>query len=249
MSRVIAVADYWWAQDLSCERADLRPSRPFVREYGGGLHGREGIFILALGAAPVISISPHVMGLVGDRASSWSARDVTEPETLRERLRPVCVRVEQIVGPSVLAYASPEMLDLEAADRARPLTASDLGAVDRCRRQCPEEDWARGGATTGSAKRFGAHDDDGNLAAIASYEVWGGDIAHVSVVTHPRRRGAGYGRAAAALAVRHAVEAGLLPQYRTLRSNAAAVRLGAQLGFVEYGVSVQVKLTPEATAA
>ena len=89
---------------------------------------------------------------------------------------------------------------------------------------------------------FGVFDTSRELTALASYEAWNRRIAHISIVTHPRHRGRGSGRAAVALAAQHALAAGLVPQYRTLRANTASMAIANRLGFVEYGFSVYVRM-------
>jgi RimJ/RimL family protein N-acetyltransferase len=79
---------------------------------------------------------------------------------------------------------------------------------------------------------------DDRLVAACGYEVWRGRLAHCSVFTDPDARGEGSGRAAASAAVAHALDAGLVAQWRTRvpASRAVAVALGfrslgAQLRF------------------
>jgi RimJ/RimL family protein N-acetyltransferase len=80
------------------------------------------------------------------------------------------------------------------------------------------------------------------LLALAGYEVWNDTIAHIAVVTHPLHRGRSLGGAAVALAARHALQARLVPQYRTLRANAPSLGIASRLRFREYGFSVYVRL-------
>jgi len=84
--------------------------------------------------------------------------------------------------------------------------------------------------------------DVSELVSIAGYEIWGGTIAHVSVITHPAHRGRGYARSAVAAAASTALKAGLIPQYRTLESNGPSMSVARSLGFVHYATSVAVKL-------
>jgi len=91
----------------------------------------------------------------------------------------------------------------------------------------------------------GSFDASGELVAIAGYKEWrGGEgaIAHIAIVTAGDCRHRGHGTAAVALAAEHALNQGLLPQYRTLKSNAPSMHLAENLGFEEYGFSVYVRL-------
>jgi RimJ/RimL family protein N-acetyltransferase len=91
------------------------------------------------------------------------------------------------------------------------------------------------------AVAFAAPANDGPIGSLASYAVWD-RLAHISVITGGSQRGRGSGRAVVALAARHALDAGLVPQYRTLHSNAPSMALGRRLGFREYGLSIYVRL-------
>jgi predicted GNAT family acetyltransferase len=84
------------------------------------------------------------------------------------------------------------------------------------------------------------------VAALAGYEVWGSTIAHISVITHPDFRSRGFGRSAVAHLAGRAMAAGLLPQYRTLQSNRASIRVAEALGFHFYATSTAVRLNRNA---
>ena len=80
---------------------------------------------------------------------------------------------------------------------------------------------------------FGA-EVEGGLVAVAGYERWD-VIAHLQVFSHPRFRRRGFAAAVLTAAIRHAVGAGLLPQYRARDGNQASRALADALGFEEYG--------------
>ncbi len=82
----------------------------------------------------------------------------------------------------------------------------------------------------------------GGLAVVAGYEVWGDQIAHLAIVTHPAHRGRGLGAAAFAFAARAALDAGLIAQHRALLSNTHSMSIARRLGFVPYSVSLAVRL-------
>jgi len=103
---------------------------------------------------------------------------------------------------------------------------------------------AVGPAYVGYAERVRLVRGGGAVRVLAASEV--GAVAALreacsSVVTHPAHRGRGHASAAAAALARLALERGLLPQYRTLESNAASLAVGRGLGFVEYATSLAVR--------
>ena len=84
---------------------------------------------------------------------------------------------------------------------------------------------------------------EGNsLVAAAGYEVWGGHIAHIGVVTHPTHRGKGHGKAVVVEVSRDALANGLVLQYRTLTANAPSVAIARALGFRHYADSISVRV-------
>jgi RimJ/RimL family protein N-acetyltransferase len=137
------------------------------------------------------------------------------------------------------------MMKATPALSARLLTDQDSVAVASFQGRCSPEEWEHGGSEFGNVPTFGSFDSGGRLAAIAGYKEWKGAqgaIAHIAIVTAQDCRRSGYGAAAVALAAQHALKHGLLPQYRTLRSNAPSMRVAEKLGFEEYGFSVYVGL-------
>jgi predicted GNAT family acetyltransferase len=85
------------------------------------------------------------------------------------------------------------------------------------------------------------------LVALAGCEVWGGGIAHISVISHPRYRGKGYAGAVVSTLTATVLAQGLVPPYRTLESNTPSMHVAHRLGFVRYGVSMAVRLRQPTT--
>jgi predicted GNAT family acetyltransferase len=107
-------------------------------------------------------------------------------------------------------------------------------------KSCAPTEWEHGGST--SENPCSGVFIDGLLATVASYEIWGGVIAHISVITHPDYRGRGFARSAVAHIAARALASGLLPQYRTLESNRPSLRVGESLGFHLYARSLAIRL-------
>ena len=236
-----AAADEWWARDFACAASELRPRRTRVQQHAGELLDNPGIWILVAGGAPLISLPGDVTAAVAAEALTWSASDVADAAKLRQRLAPICPRpVGKIVGPAFIGYGDAECLDLDDARRARPCSSPE--AIAKLRAACDAEAWDHGGSKPNHESTFGVFDDANELVALSGYEIWNDALAHIAIVTHPRHQGRGAGRAAVALAAKHALAAGLVPQYRTLRDNEASMSIAKRLGFVEYGFSVYVRL-------
>jgi GNAT superfamily N-acetyltransferase len=238
----LALADEWWAQDFGCGADELRPARARVQAHTARLTGSSGIWILAAGGAPLVSMPADVLVSHGERARFWTSALVSDEARLLQELSGLAVgRVGKVIGPAPIHYGSAASLDLRDAVGASNL-APEAAMVSELRDACGEA-WNDGGSElSDEVPLFSAFDEANRLTALASYKVWNGTIAHIYVITHPERRGRGFGRAAVALAAEHALGAGLVPQYRTLQSNTPAMAVAKRLGFVEYGFSVYVRL-------
>ena len=207
--------------------------------HAGELAGDDGIWILAVGPWPLVSLPSTAIPLLWERAQVWSRETIATSGALVEGLRPI--RPNQIVGPAFIGYATRESLMKDSKKPARQLVEADGAAATALRTLCSAEAWEHGGSEVGRVPTFGAFHDAGGLAALAGYERWG-QIAHISIVSAPPFRGQGFGTAAVLAAAEHALENGLVPQYRTLKANEPSMRVAERLGFQEYGVSVYVKV-------
>ena len=236
-----AIADDWWARDFACSSADLRPTRTHVQRHVGALLDNPGIWILVAGGAPLVSLPSDATDVLVEKAQSWSSSDVADTPKLHRQLAPLCSRpVEKILGPAFIVYGSADSLDLRDARFARP--SPSPGAIAKLQAVCQSEEWNHGGSEPHPQRTFGVLDQFNELLALSGYKVWNEAIAHIAIVTHPEHRGRGLGRSAVALAAQHALSAGLVPQYRTLRQNAPSMNIARRLGFIEYGFSVYVRL-------
>ena len=82
----------------------------------------------------------------------------------------------------------------------------------------------------------------GRVVAASGYQVWHGQLGHLSVLVAPALRGRGLGKAVAARAVGQVVEAGLVPQWRARSTLVASRQLAGSLGFVELGRQASYRL-------
>lgn len=70
-------------------------------------------------------------------------------------------------------------------------TARDEKAVDMLRAACAVEEWEAGGSKFRPSAMVGAFRGQ-ELAALAGYQLWGEQIAHIAILTHPAFRGQGH---------------------------------------------------------
>ena len=59
------------------------------------------------------------------------------------------------------------------------------------RAACPVQEWEAGGSEFRPSTMVGAFKGQ-ELAALAGYQLWGDQVAHIAIVTHPAFRGQGY---------------------------------------------------------
>jgi len=204
--------------------------------------GKTTVAVTARVTDAAVSVPPSRLAAARVAVAGWNAAAVREPGRVAALLGD---RAGAVVGPASVAYADARTLrPSDAGAGVRVLDASDprdVAAVAALRAASPGPDWEHGGGALGPGPAVSAF-AGGALAALATYEVWGGRLAHVAVVAHPEYRGRGYAAAAVRTLAGRALARGLVPQYRTLEANAASVRLGAAAGFVPYATSLAVRL-------
>jgi GNAT superfamily N-acetyltransferase len=179
----------------------------------------------------IISIPPNRNGDLRRLLSTQEAN--CTPASFARALTP---HASVVLGPAFVGYAervpAPE-------GQARSLDAGDAPTLEALRAQCGAVEWEHGGSPI-EYPCSGVF-QQGRLVALAGYEIWGGTIAHISVITHPDFRGQGLGRSAVAHVAQRAIAVGLLPQYRTLEANRPSMRIAESLGFRSYATSVAAR--------
>jgi RimJ/RimL family protein N-acetyltransferase len=228
--------DGFWMADLGCPREWLRSPHPVVLSHADDRYA--GIFILLIGEAPVISLPHHLYPVLHATAEHWSAADVLDVTSLRTRLGN---RVDRIIGPAFIGYADHTTFRAVEPNVASLLDVRDHQSIDTLRTACDALEWEHGGSGLGPNPAAGMYVGR-ELVALAGYQVWGGDLAHIAIITHPQHRGHGYAGAAVSKLTETVLARGLVPQYQTLDSNRPSIQVAQRLGFVRYGTSMAVRL-------
>ncbi|SDS12745.1 GNAT family N-acetyltransferase [Agrococcus carbonis] len=211
-----------WAEALGTTTAALE---------GSGLTRVErddldAVVVVRLGAATVVAAPPSAKAALG-AVSAEALLDADRIAAALPGARPI--------GSAHLLFtgARPPLPDREAV----PATSFDVAAVGA---SMAEDEWDEAGVQT-MERRWAVRDGDA-AAAVAGYQPWHGAVAHLGVATAPGRRRGGFGTAAAARAVREAVDAGLVAQWRCRVGNEASLRLADRLGFTRLGMQASVAL-------
>jgi GNAT superfamily N-acetyltransferase len=229
----LTVANKFWSSHLGVDSDSLFSTPLQLVEHGTDLANYNGIFALFTNSAAIISFP-------ADRFAELSARIPPSPFTPADFAHTFESHGLRVIGPAYIGYANAVPSPIH---NVRSLTKVNVPAVSSLRAACNDTEWEHGGSTIVDQATSGLIIDS-ELVALASYEVWKLSIAHISVITHPAHRGHGYGRSVVSHNANLALAAGLIPQYRTLESNAPSVEIANRLGFAQFATSVAVRLPP-----
>lgn len=227
----------YWASFFGCPVAAL--DQPGVRVLPHAeLEAYRGILVFHYEVTTLVSVPP-------DQVARWEALLAgLPPDALLDPARMAevaAVPLAQVIGPAVVAYADGDALRPLPTAGTRLLTALDEQAHVALAAACEPTAWEHGGSEFALLPLAGRFVRE-QLVALAGYERWGEQIAHVAVVTHPAHRGQGYGAEAVSLLAETVIARGMLAQYRTLRANTPSLRLGTALGFVPVAETLAVRL-------
>lgn len=220
-----------WAKHLGIPAAELFASPLQVVSHGQELADYQGALGFFREGCTLVSLPPRRFAELRGRVPGPPLDEGAFAEAFRA-VSPV------IIGPAFLGYA--EVIP-PPVHPVQPLAEGVAPLIEGLRCACPPREWEQGGSAASHRGLCGVL-IGGKLAALAGYQVWGRVIAHVSVICHPEGRRRGLGRSVVAHAAAHALDAGLIPQYRTLESNTPSRRLADALGFGLYARSVTARL-------
>jgi GNAT superfamily N-acetyltransferase len=148
---------------------------------------------------------------------------------------------QRALGPTTLAY-------LDASD-FDPSTSTAFDAVEQVGADAPElraldasvpQDESDEATILEITSPAFVVREGGRVIAASGYRTWPCRIAHISVITAPDARGRGLAKATGAAAARHALDAGLTPQWRARVP--ASQHVARALGFREIGTQISVLL-------
>lgn len=227
----ISKATSYWASHLGCSPEALFAQPLHIVSHGADLVDYNGVFALFRGGAATISSPP-------DRVESLRHLLPSPSLTPTRFANAFSGPSFTLIGPAYIGYAEAVR---SPSHSVHSLTERDAAAAGALQAACTETEWEHGGSVVGEHPSSGVFVGN-ELVALAGYEVWGSSIAHISVVTHPAFRGRGFGGSAVAHLAQAALAADLVPQYRTLQSNHASIRIAEALGFFHYATSVAVRL-------
>ena len=151
----------------------------------------------------------------------------------------------QPLGSAALSYADRATLDVPERVAASGARDGEVAAVLEA---CTADEQDESGLA-GMPALFVTRALDGAPAAAAGYEVWARRLGQLGALARPEHRGSGHARQAAAAAAAAALDAGLVPQWRSRAGNHRSARLADRLGFVRLGSQLAVSVTKIPTTA
>ena len=224
--------DEFWAGYFGCRPENLGEAKTLVVPHAA-LRDYEGVLAFRHGEACIVSVPATVPEVERRTLRGAPPERAFDPRVLARSF----VVGEECVSPTAwVGVCEPEDFR-PAPSSARPLTIDDFDGVCRLAEACGE--------------RFGVDRDPmfgrfvgAELVAVSTY-VGMGELAYVGIVTHPRHRGRGHGKAVASAAMEHAFGRGLIPMWRTVASNGPAIAVARSLGFRPYALTMEVQLTAD----
>jgi RimJ/RimL family protein N-acetyltransferase len=193
--------------------------------------------VVTLGGSAIATVpSERTAVIVRQALASLPVQAVADDALVRQVLS-----VARVLGPATLSYVSRD--GFRPAEEGpwtverRPASHPELRALEQTAGQA-DADEAALDEITSPAFVVRAR---GRIVAAAGYRTWPCGTAHVGVLTAPQERGRGLARVTGSAAVAHALDAGLLPQWRARLP--ASRRVADALGFVELGRQLSVELS------
>jgi GNAT superfamily N-acetyltransferase len=235
---IVQTVDEFWAADVGCPCESLRSEGTITVCHPNQHSDWNGIFILRIDSAPIISLPRDLFSSLCIAARQWSTTQVFDSTQLRSLIGSC---VDKIIGPAFIGYTESGMFRPIETSSTTLLRNEHSEHVVSLRAACDPMEWDHGGRQFGENPTIGVFVGT-ELIALAGYDIWGDRIAHLSIVTHPRYRRHGHGCAAVSRLTEIALERGLVPQYRTLDSNTASIKIAAKLGFTRYATTMTVWL-------
>jgi len=235
----VKVVDSYWAGLLGCPVAHFAGSSTLVVGHSG-LGEFPGVYLFSRRDSLLISTPPEKLEELWPKLEGLPPQAFDDLELLRERTGAAKSDLQQ---PSFIGYTDSKSFVPPGAwtDGVRLLTEADRPALDALRAASSDTDWEYGGCNFSERPVVGQFVGN-SLTALGSYDEWAGEIAHLSVITHPDYRKQGYGKGVVAAITQEALRRAFIPQYRTRYINTPSLALATSLGFVGLAKSVALKL-------
>jgi RimJ/RimL family protein N-acetyltransferase len=191
--------------------------------------------IVVLGDSVLATAPDHAAARLVERAlSGLPAASLTDTVVLSRRLP-----VAEVLGPAALAYLDPAEFRPQPGAAVTTPMGPDHPGFRQFLLAADADDLNESGIQEITTPAFAVR-EHAQVVAAAGYRDWPCGAAHLSVLTAAEARGRGLARAAASVAVAHALQEGRLPQWRARPQ--ASRHVAHALGFRELGFQVSIRL-------
>lgn len=145
-----------------------------------------------------------------------------------------------MLGPAELAYLDAPDFAPGRGESVDAVALADVrDAIAALERDAGPDDANEVGITDATSPLFVIW-RAATIAGVCAYRPWVGRLAHMMVLTHPDHRGHGLATRTAAGASRHALDAGLIPQWRARVPASQAV--ARSIGYTAVGAQLSLHL-------
>jgi GNAT superfamily N-acetyltransferase len=228
--------DRHWSRRLGCAEARLYEAGVSVLPHAE-LVGYEGVYVAAIREAVLVSAPAELVDPLAAAVLGAEPRALLTPTGLR---RVLPVPASELIGPAAVAYsACPRALE-PSTGRLVLIADAQVPSLQALRRGVSDRDWEWAGldAAVGSIASLVV---SGEVVSACGYRLLSEEVAHLGVLTHSDHRRLGYAAVVVSAMGRVAWQAGLLPQYQTLRTNLPALRVARHLGFCTYATTLAAR--------
>ena len=197
-----------------------------------------GAWIFKLAQSVIVSVPAKIRDVTKTRLKSTAPGQVLLTQKYAEQL---FENVDLAIGPCYQGYYSRETNGAEVySDEAvRLLSASDQDNLDRLRQRVDPEAWEHSSIAPDKAT-FG-YFQDGQIVAAACLDMWTDKVANMGLITLPSQRGKGCAQRLCTHATKFGLKQGYLMLYQTLLSNAPAVAVAKNTGYLQYATHLAIR--------
>jgi GNAT superfamily N-acetyltransferase len=230
----------FWAAHLGCSAAQLAQPRTTVVRNGPDLADYRGATIVFRPPACVLAVPEDWYERIAGRVGRRPPAEVLDVSLVHQVFGSA---VDRVIGPAWLGYADASDFRPAPTMGTRLLAGQDLAELERLAAACGTTAWEHSGIDPARPPVFGCFAGE-VLAAAGTLDRWGDRLQHLGIVTHPRYRGRGYGRAVVSAMAAYGLAMGGVLQYRTLEANLPSLAIARALGFQRFALTLAVRLTP-----
>ncbi len=236
-SNSVSLLKKYWFRELGCASETFGVGKTLVVSHGT-LTGYKGIIAFKFAGACIVSCPADFVPTLRNSLTGVATSVAFNPSYL-ENLPGI--RVDRVIGPAWLGQITEADFLPQHGPETRELSPSDIPLIKDFLASCSQQDIAVSSLEPERHLMFGTFVRR-TLGAISNFEVLGGCVAHIGILTASKLRGQGIAKKAISLATATALKSALGIQYRTLVSNVPAIKAARRVGFSDFAETIAVRL-------